>query len=64
MREYGMVMLHTRIHGMIKVYRFVICRVMSHNTNRGLDIKGGGRRGTREKMRVIGSMIRVRRLMR
>lgn len=49
---------------MIKVYGFVICRVISHNVSRGLDAKRGGRGRTRGKMRVIRNMIRVMRLMR
>jgi len=62
--EYRIVMVHLRVHGLMKVNRFVICRVISHCTTRGLDIKGGRGRREREKARVIGTGIRVMGLMR
>jgi len=54
-----MVILHIRVHRIIKVYGFIICRVISQNTSRRLDTKRGSGGRTREKMRVIGSMIGV-----
>jgi len=57
--EYRIVIVHLRVHGLMKVNRFVICRVMSHCTTRGLDIKGGRGRREREKAGVIGTRIRV-----
>lgn len=62
--EYRIVIVHLRVHGIIKVNRFVICRVISHCTTRRLDMKRrrGGREG--EKARVIGTRVRVMGLMR
>lgn len=62
--EYRIVIVHLRVHGIMKVNRFVICRVISHCTIRRLDAKRrrGGRE--REKARVIRTRIRVMRLMR
>jgi len=61
--EYRMVRLHMRIHGIVKVYRFVICRVMSHNQARRLDSKRRRRGGRRRKIRVRGRVVRVMRLI-
>jgi len=61
--EYRMVIVHLRVHGLMKVNRFVICGVMSHCTTRGLDVKGGRGRREREKVRVMGTRIRVMGLM-
>lgn len=62
--EYRMVIVHIRIHGMMKVNGFVMCRVMSHCTTRGLDRKGRRRRREGKKARVIRTRIRVIGLMR
>jgi len=62
--EYRIVIVHLRVHRLMKVNRFVMCRVMSHCTTRGLDVKGGRGRRERGKTRVIGTKIRVMGLMR
>jgi len=57
--EYRIVIVHLGVHGLMKVNRFVICRVMSHCTTRGLDIKRGRGGRERKKARVIRTRIRV-----
>jgi len=63
-REYGIIIVHIMIHGIMKVNGFVICRVISHCMARRLDKKG--RRGRREgsRIRTGGTIIGVIRLMR
>lgn len=63
-REYGVVGVHIRVHRLMKVNRFIICRVISHCTTRRLDNKGGRRRRERRKSRNIGSSMGVIRLIR
>lgn len=62
--EYRIVIVHLRVHGLIKVNRFVMCRVISHCTAGGLDMKRGGGRREREKAGVMRTRIRVMGLMR
>lgn len=63
MREYRMVGLHMRIHGIVKVYGFVMCGVISHNQTGRLDSKRRRGRGGRGKIRVRGRVIGVIRLI-
>jgi len=63
-REYRMVIVHMRVHRLIKVNGFVMSGVISHCTKRGLDIKRRRRGGEREKAGVVRTTIRVLGLIR
>jgi len=62
--EYGIVILHIGIHGMVKVYGFILCRVMSHSQQGRLDSKRRRRRGRRGKVRVGGRVMGILGLIR
>ena len=62
--EYRIVIVHMRIHRIIKVIGFVISRVISHCVTGRLDGKGRGRRRERKMIRTIRVIIRVIRLIR
>ena len=63
-REYRVVIVHMRIHRIIKVLRFVISRVISHCVMRGLDGKGRGGGGEGKMIRTMRVIMRVIRLIR